>query len=283
MTFMQLSKQALKEQSEKDYTRAFNLYNKVLHCNLPDRTIVKIMSKQAWCLYSVGNPADADTIINRIIQDYDNEPLSSQVAAKYFIKTDRIKSAKKLLQSGIKKFPDNLEIYLILASLLKDTERSNEAIEVLKSTLLRENLTRGKGINRKDIWAELGHLYFDRGDYNSSLACLKKSMRMDSEENFFHYDLLAICSFKLDDPKSCIKYISHYFNFLGETDQEILIYLARANCRLGNMAEAKKAFYAAYKIEEQLTLKAEELLDLAKLKQAGVFDHLENLEIEGDE
>ena len=37
-----------------------------------------------------------------------------------------------MLNKGIEKISDYLELYLTLASLLKDTERANESIQVLK-------------------------------------------------------------------------------------------------------------------------------------------------------
>jgi tetratricopeptide (TPR) repeat protein len=278
--FIETTKAALQLELERDYTRAFNAFQKSLNLTKNESSIIKIRSKQAWCLHQVGNPTETDKIYHSIIEDSKNNPLGYLLYSKYLIKTRRWKAAKSLLQESSLLFPDNLEIYLTYASLMKDMERSNEAIDILKKALSQESLTRGRGIERKDIWAELGSLFFQRGDYNSSISVLKKSLRMDNEENFLHYDILGICYLLVGDHENCIYYIDKFILYNGEIDAEILTIKARAHSRAGVYHLATASLLQAYALEDQLTLNAEDMVDLAPLKQLGFLDTLEHLEIE---
>ena len=259
----------------REYARAFNIFNRLQAQAKSPRAIIKCKNYMAWCLHNVGNPEESIQILNSLVSEWPDEPLPWLYNGIYYIKTDKIKSAKKCLQTGIEKFPDQLELYLTLASLHKDKERSDESIKVLKKALAQDKLSRGKGIIRKDIWAELGSLYYNRGDYNSSLACLKKSMRMDFEENFLHYDLLAHCYIKLDDPRNCLDSIEKYLLYLGEIDQDILLLKSRALCKLDMCEEAEHTFLQAYSIEDCIELNNHELYDLALLQKKGVFTGLD--------
>jgi tetratricopeptide (TPR) repeat protein len=280
MSFIQLVRVAINHENNKDYTRAFNAYNQSLSYTGNENSIIKIRSRQAWCLHLVGNPQETEKIYQELIENHESNPWSHILFAKYLIKTRRQKQAKNLLQKSSLRFPDNLELYLLLASLLKDMERSNEAIQVLKKALTREDLTRGRGILRKDIWAELGTLFYIRGDYNSAISALKKSLRMDLDENFLHYDVLSACYLKVGDPENVLYYVDKYIRYNGDMDAELLILKARSHCRLKQYPHASASLLQAYAFEDGLSLTAEEMVDLAPLKQFGFLETLENLSIE---
>lgn len=279
-SFIRICREAIQEEASKNYTRAFNSYKKCLEYTNNESTIIKIKSRSAWCLHLVGNPGETERLFEELIQEHPKNPWSFILYAKYLIKTRRFKQAKNLLEKSSIQFPDNLEIYLTLASLLKDMERSNEAIDVLKKALNRDDLTRGRGILRKDIWAELGSLFYSRGDYNSAISSLKRSLRMDLEENFLHFDILSFCYLIVGDPENSIYYLDKYLRYQGEIDTELLILKARAHCKLGHYPAASASLLQAYAFEDSLVLTAEEMVDLAPLKQLGFLETLENLEIE---
>ncbi|MCG9874472.1 MAG: tetratricopeptide repeat protein [Leptospiraceae bacterium] len=278
--FVDSTKIAINLERSKDFTRAFNAYQKALSLTQNQTTIIKIRSKQAWCLHQVGNPLETEKIYQDLLDEFPDNPWGSILYAKYLIKTRRWKAAKALLSLASKHFPDNLELYLTHASLLKDMERSNEAIEILKKALAQVSLTKGRGIMRKDIWAELGSLFFQRGDYNSSISALKKSLLMDNESSFLHYDILGICYLLVGDHENCIHFIDKYIHYNGEIDTEILKIKARAHARAGVHHLATASLLQAYALEDRLNLDAEDMIDLAPLKQLGFLDTLENLEIE---
>lgn len=280
MGFLSLGRQAIEQETQRDYTRAFNTFNQCLEFTSNENTTIKIRSRQAWCLHLVGNPQETENIFRDLEERFPSNPWTHILYAKYLIKTKKLKQSKALLEKATEQFPDNLEIYLTLASLLKDMERSNEAIQVLKKALNRENLTRGRGILRKDIWAELGSLFYQRGDYNSAISCLKKSLRMEVESNFLHFDLLALCYLLVGDPENTIYYLDKYSQYNEEIDPEILILKARAYSRLEQYPNASASLLQAYSYEDALTLTAEEMVDLAPLKQFGFLETLENLEVE---
>ncbi|MCW7462302.1 tetratricopeptide repeat protein [Leptospira limi] len=278
--FFSLIREAKKLEEEKEFTRAFNLYAESEAYTKDESALIKIKAKKAWCLYSVGNPKETETVFQDIIQNYPSHPLSITVYSRYLIKLKKFKSAKVLLQKSILQFPSYLENYLLLASLLKDMERSEEAIEVLKQALSQDHLSNGRGIDRKDIWAELGSLYFSRGDFNSALASLKKSLKMVEPEEFLHYDLLALCYLDAEDPENALSSIRTHIEYCKEIDPETLIILARAHCRLGKLEEAANNLIQAYSIEDSLYLKAADFIDFAPLLRNGFFTTLENIEWE---
>lgn len=267
---------------DKEFTKAFNLYSECenLSANVP--TIIKIKSKMAWCQHSVGNPKETENQFQSILEKFPDHPLSSLVYSKYLIKLKKLKQARAILRKGILQFPSYLEFYLTLATLLKNMERSEEAIEILREALSRENLTRGKGIKKSDIWAELGSLYFTRNDYNSALACLKKARDSVPEGDFLNFDLLAHCYLELDDPENALKSIKAFILFQGDVDPETLILLSRAKCRLGYIEEAGQHLIQAYSYEDSLKLKGNEMIDFAPLLRNGFFTTLENIEWEDE-
>ncbi|MCZ8341863.1 MAG: tetratricopeptide repeat protein [Leptospira sp.] len=276
--FFSLIRDAKKLEESKEFTRAFNLYAESEKFTTSEPSLIKIKAKKAWCLYSVGNPGETENLFQEIIQNFENHPLSITVYSRYLIKLKRFKSARSILKKSLELFPTYLENYLLLASLLKDMERSDEAIEVLKSSLLQENLSHGRGIEKKDIWAELGSLYFSRGDFNSALASLKQSLKLTKEEEFVYFDLLALCFLDAEDPENALESIKKHIKYCKEIDPETLIILARAHCRLGRLEEASNNLIQAYSIEDSLYLKAMDFLDFAPLLRNGFFTTLENIE-----
>lgn len=278
--FFQTVRLALQQERIKDYTRAFNYYKTAIDLTKNENSKIKIFTRQAWCLHLVGNPNETEKIFRLVLQEYNHNPWGHLLYAKYLIKTKKYKQAKTLLEKACLQFPEQLELYLTLASLLKDMERSNEAIIVLKTALGQKQLTKGRGIDRKDIWAELGNLFFQRGDYNSSISALKKSLHMDEEETYLHYDILSIAYLYVGDPENSLHFIEKYSRYFGDLDSELLVIKARAHCKLKDFPGACASLLQAYSIEDRLQLSADDMVDLAPLKQMGFLETLENLETE---
>lgn len=277
--FIHIVKEALIYEKRNNFTKSFNLYTQAISFTNNLDTILKLKSKKAWCLHKVGNYNESLAMFNNLIIEHSNQPLSYLLLATYYQKINKIKHARTILSKGIEIFPDYIECYLMLASILKDSERSKEAIDILKKVLYRETLSEGKIIRRKDIWAELGSMYFERGNYNSSLACLKKSLKLDKEENFLHYELMSKCYLKLEDPQNTLKYIHDYMKYYTEFSQEEYILCARAYSKLGDYENSMSALLSAYNLDSFLILKSEEMFDFSQLVQIGFFDSLENFEI----
>ncbi len=280
MEYFSLLRKAALAEAKKNFAKAYNIYSEALKYSKYSKTTLKIMSKMAWCQYQVGNKLEAEELFTKISTLYPDEPFGIQFYADFLIKTDRHKAAKNLLAKAISKFPDQLELYLTLASLLKSIDRSVEAIGILKSALTAENLTIGRTIRRKDMWAELGSLYYDRGDYNSSIACLKKSMRMGNEEEFYHYDLLASCYLKINDPENALKFIDAHIRIYGEQDSADYILKARAHARLEQLPQAASCILRAYAFDNCLALRLDEMADFSVLIKKGFFQTLDNVEFE---
>lgn len=279
MSFISIIRQARYEESSNLYSRAFNSYAKAISLTNSIPAKIRLESNRAWCLHKIGNFDQAIEMFNSLIKNYDHAE-SFLLAGLYYYKTGKLKSSKNFLQKGIEKFPDYLELYITLSSILKDTERTNESIEILKKALSRENLIRGKGgILRKDIWAELGTLYYERGNFNSCILCLKKSMNMDIEENFLHYPLLAKSYLILGDPKNSLLYIEKQLLYFQDLDQDDYITKARAHSRLEELHLASACLLQAHDSDGILRISSEEMIDFSTLMQNGFFNTIENLQI----
>ncbi|GBF49540.1 tetratricopeptide repeat protein [Leptospira ryugenii] len=278
--FFSILRKAIRLERDREFTKAFNIFSEAESLSPNPQTKIKIRARMALCQNVLGNTKETELQFQKVMDDFADHPLSLDVYARFLIRIKKFKSAKSILNKGIFTFPHYLEFYLLLASLLKDMDRSEESIAILKQALSREDLSKAKGINRKDIWAELGSLYYARADYNSALVCLRKSLAMGLESDFLHFELLALCYLELEDAESAIRSLESLVEYAGEIDPEILILFARAKCRLGLIEEAAQFLIQAYSYEDSLTLKGHEMNDFAPLLRNGFFTTLENVEWE---
>ncbi len=280
MSFFTLAKQAIQEEHLKNYTRAYNIYADIEKSTSSSLVKIKILSRRAWCLEQVGNHSSAEELIKKIIILFHEYPESYLQTALYYIKIKKFKLSKSVLRTGIELYPDSTDLYLTLAFILKETERWNESIEVLKKALLRKNLGKAKhGIGKQDIWNELGHLYFERGNYNSSVACLKKAISLNG--NLMScYSTISKAYLQLDDPLSTLKYINLLLDKFDILDTDDYIIKARAHARLKEYELAMDCLQIAYEENEALHLKTEEMIDFSNLLKNGLFDNFQNIEIE---
>ncbi|MCX7998428.1 MAG: hypothetical protein N3A69_05675 [Leptospiraceae bacterium] len=279
MNFFSITRKALQEEKKHNFTKAFNLFTKAQELTEEVKSKIKIQAHKGYCLNSVGNTKEAEELFCFLPIEY-KHPESFLQTALYFITIENFNQAKTYLKEGIEKFPEYLELYLTLAFILKETGRQNESIEVLKKALSQKRLSNGKGgISRKDIWVELGNLYFERGNLNSCIECLKKALRME-DEIFMHYDLLALCYLKLDDLNRALEFIDRHLANFENTDAKDYILKARILSRMGNLEEAMQILKNIYELEGELKLKNEEMRDFSPLVRTGFFETLENYQIE---
>lgn len=280
MPFFSLAKQAIQEEHLKNYAKAYNLYVDTEKSTTSPLVKIKIISKRAWCLEQVGNHTSAEELIKKIIILFHEYPEAYLQTALYYIKIKKFKLSKSVLRAGIELYPDSTDLYLTLAFILKETERWNESIDVLKKALLRENLSKAKhGIGKQDIWNELGHLYFERGNYNSSVACLKKAISLNG--NLMScYSTLSKAYLHLDDPLSTLKYINQLLHKFDILDTDDYILKARAHARLKEYELAMDCLQIAYQENEALHLSTEDMIDFSNLIKNGLFDNFQNIEIE---
>jgi tetratricopeptide (TPR) repeat protein len=280
MKFISIIKAANNDEKNKDYTKAYNLYIKAENLTSNNIVKIKLIAKRAWCLEQVGNHASAETLISELITKYPRFSDSFLNSALYYIKIKKYKQAKTILKEGLKFFPNSTDLYITLAYILKESERWNESIEILKQALLRETLTKAKnGIGKQDIWNELGHLYFDRGNYNSCIACLKKAILIDGDI-MSCYSTIAKSYLFLEDPQNSIKYLDMQFSKFEVLDPEDHIIKARAYAKLKNEKLAMEELQKANLINGGVYLRSEDLIDFSDLLKNGFLNTLENLQIE---
>ena len=280
MPFFSLAKQAIQEERLKNYTKAYNLYVEAEKISFSSLVKIKILSRRAWCLEQVGNHSSAEDLIKKIMILFQEYPDAYLQTALYYIKIKKFKLSKTVLKTGIDLYPDSTDLYLTLAFILKETERWNESIEVLKKALLRENLGKAKnGIGKQDIWNELGHIYYERGNYNSSVACLKKAISING--NLMScYSTISKAYLHLDDPQNTLKYTNQLIQKFEILDTDDYIVKARAHARLKEYDLALECLQIAYEENEALHLKTEDMIDFSNLIKNGMFDNFQNIEIE---
>ena len=278
--FISNTKNAIREEKLKNYTRAYNLFlNSQNQCK-SELTAIKIISRRAFCLEQVGNHKEAENLILSLTKKYKNFYQSYLLTGLYYGKLKKYKESKKYLIQGLNYFPNVMDLYITLSYTLKDTERWNEAIDVLKKALNIHDLVRSKnGIEKKDIWCELGHLYFDRANYNSCIACLKQALILDNGI-LACYSTLSRAYLFLDDAGNSIKYLDLQYEKFNFLDTEDYIIKARAHSRLNQIEEAKICITNAYDESGSLFLRSEDMADFSDLLKIGFFSGLENLEIE---
>jgi tetratricopeptide (TPR) repeat protein len=280
MKFISIIKAAYNDEKNKDFTKAYNLYIKAENLTSNNIVKIKLIAKRAWCLEQVGNHPSAETLISELIAKYPSFSDSFLNSALYYIKIKKYKQAKTILKEGLKFFPNSTDLYITLAYILKESERWNESIEILKQALLRETLTKAKnGIGKQDIWNELGHLYFDRGNYNSCIACLKKAILIDGDI-MSCYSTIAKSYLFLEDPQNSIKYLDMQFSKFEVLDPEDHIIMARAYAKLKNEKLAMEELQKANLINGGVYLRSEDLIDFSDLLKNGFLNTLENLQIE---
>lgn len=279
--FVTVTKKALTEERNKNFPRAFNLLSESFRLTENTKARARILSKKGWCLQYIGNTKEAVELFNNLLEEFDSIPDAHLYASVYYLKTGKIKMAKNLLKRSIEKFPDEMELYLTLATILRDTERTNESIAVLKQALERgDSINRGKGgISRRDIYIELGTLYYERGDYNASLTSLKRALTPEDEETFMHFPLIAKCYLKLEDPDNTLKYIDKHLLYFEDMEPDEYITKARAHALLGDLPSACESILQAYDYDGILRIKTEEMVDFSILVKNGFFNSLDNVEI----
>jgi tetratricopeptide (TPR) repeat protein len=280
LNFFTFTKKALQDEKQKNFTKAYNLYVNSENTTNSIPVKIKLISKRAWCLEQVGNHESAVELIKSLTILYEGFSESFLLSALYFIKLKKFKQAKLYLHSGIEQFPDSTDLYLTLAFLLKETERWDESIQVLKKALSRDTLTKAKnGIGKQDIWNELGHLYFERGNYNSCVACLKKAISINGDL-MSCYSTISKAYLNIEDPRSTIKYIDLLFQKFEFLDMDDYIIKARAHARLKEFPQAMECLQVAYEEGDSLFLKTEDMVDFSELVKNGFFDSFQNLEYE---
>jgi tetratricopeptide (TPR) repeat protein len=280
LNFFTFTKKALQDEKKKNFTKAYNLYVNSENITKSTPVKIKLISRRAWCLEQVGNHESAVELIKSLTILYEGFPEAFLLSALYFIKLKKFKQAKLYLHSGIEQFPDSTDLYLTLAFLLKETERWDESIQILKKALSRDTLTKAKnGIGKQDIWNELGHLYYERGNYNSCVACLKKAISINGDL-MSCYSTISKAYLNIEDPRSTIKYIDLLFQKFEFLDMDDYIIKARAHARLREFTQAMECLQVAYEEGDSLFLKAEDMVDFSELVKDGFFDSFQNLEFE---
>lgn len=279
LKFISLVKSAILLERSGSFTRAFNTYQTALELARNPVAKIKIESKKASCLEQVGNHKESEALINKLTGEYSNIPESYLYSSIYHIKKNSFKTGRKLLEEGLDKFPNFLDFYLTLAFLLRKMDRTNESIEILKKTLHREDFLKSRsGFKKFDIWNELGVMYYDRGNYNSAIACFRKALR-DSENYITEFSLVARAYLKIDDPQNALSFMEKQMEIYKSEDPEDFILMARIYCRLRDLQNAGSCLLQAYDSEGKLILKSEDMIDLSELTKSGFFTGLENIVI----
>ncbi|ASV06365.1 hypothetical protein B2G47_10825 [Leptospira interrogans serovar Canicola] len=93
MNFPTLIRSAIQRENQREFTKAFNLYKEALSFTSNPKTILKILNRQAWCQYHIGNTRETLNLFQEIISKYSKEPESYLYYSNYLIKINNFKQA----------------------------------------------------------------------------------------------------------------------------------------------------------------------------------------------
>lgn len=265
--FAGILKKALRAFDSGEYTRAYNLFERALEREFSENVRIRIKFNQVNCQYNVGNLMESALLLESLILEFPENPLSWYSTARFQAALENADIAIDYLQQTIKKFPRFGEGYLALADLLKKKQMNEEAAIILNRMLFVNKVQPARGVNTKDILAELAWIYYQRGSWEKSIMYLQQCKNMDSDENFLHYDLLARCYLKQNETLKAKECLDKYFLYDGMMFTDLLILYSRIHCRQGDIEEASYYFKKALFLDPGLELKGGEVLDLAPLSR----------------
>ena len=274
--FLGAAKKALHSFHNGEYTKAFNSFARLLDFNITPVTKIRIINCRIACQFNVGNLENCAIILNDMLTEFPQEPRAWYYAGKYHTLTHNQEKAIQCYHYAVSASPEFAEAHLALAEALKNSGQAAEAVLAMNRLLARfkseQPVTKARGIRQQDILAELASLHYTSGKYALCMASLEQSLNLSGEADFLHYELMAKCYLKLEQPVDALEKLEKYFMYNGMLHPDILILIARAQCRLGRLDEAALTFAQALSLAPDLVLEGEETADLLVLKQHADLD-----------
>lgn len=141
---------------------------------------------------------DAYNHAMNLVHWYDKALLSR---AQYSYFRDRLPSAKKDLDSLIKKYPENLDGHLLLAKIYFDKKDDINGEYNLNKALEKSN-------NSRDYLIEVGDIYQDYKNYKKAISLFRTALDKSDKVTYERYYSLALCYYRLNNVDSTCYFYS---------------------------------------------------------------------------
>lgn len=260
----------------QEYTRAFNILSNVERMTTHLHLKSKIAHFKVQCLFQVGNIKSAIEYVESLLDFY---PLSGQMnflaATVYRRLDDRVKAGRLYLRCACL-YPENTQYSLVYAQFLKESNRMEEAIGIIRKCLKtnkRHNKSPDSGIYF--LYLELALVYHIMSHFERALILLNYCAQKNKD--FPYYDLIADIYLKKNDFKTAKKYINLHMKLWGESDPEALFILSKVQVGLNKKDEAIQTLKKCCKIWGELVVTPVDMTYLFPLMQDGSLKKIPNL------
>ncbi|CAD8071796.1 unnamed protein product [Paramecium primaurelia] len=167
--------------------------------------------KKANIYMKLGKVKEASEIFESLnIKPNLDDPQTYIFKAKLLLSQEKFEEGMSLLQEGLEKNKNNIEIMQLLAQFYKAQKNEKEALNIHKQILEIDK-------NNDCSNFEIGVIYCDQNLYKKALESFKKIKQLDFNELCYFY--FGLCYYKIEDYKNAIKNLSNYVK-LGRTKLE---------------------------------------------------------------
>ena len=272
-------RKALKLFDEEKFTQSFNLLNSVERKTTHMHLISKIANIKIRCLIQVGNVLAAKEYLETLLTKY---PVSGKItfmAANTYHKLEELEKANRLYLRCVCLYPDNTQYALIFAQFLREMNRPNETLGILKKCLRKNRLkTPRDHAGLHFLYLELGLTYYYANQYWRALILLGHTAAISQQ--FPYNDIIAEILLKRKDYEKANQYISLHLQDWTENDPEALYLQAKIFVALNRRKEAFQSLEKCEKLWGELVITAGDMTHLFPLMQDGSLKKLSNLVIE---
>ena len=262
----------------QDYTRAFNMLSDVEKKTDNLHLKTKIANLKIQCLFQVGNVKSAVEYIEELTSIY---PLSGQInflAASVYRKLGDLIKAGRLYLRSVCLYPENTQYALVYSQFLKESNRTSEAIGIIRNSLKKQKEIGGSDSGTYFLYLELALSYYLMGYFSRSLVFFTKCA--SSSKNFPYYDLISEIYLKKNEPQKAKNFIEKHLNYWGEGDPDALFIYAKVLVSLNDKANAIKYLRKCEKLWGELVVTSGDMTHLFPLLQDGSLKKIKNLVLE---
>jgi len=272
--FFQVRK-AQKLIQKEEFTRAFNLLNRLekLSENLNFKT--KIAQMKVYCLVQVGNIQSAQEYMEHCLNEY---PMSGQfnvLGAGMYRKMGDFHKANRLYMRAIVLFRENAQYALQYAVFLKENNRPKEALKIIRRCIQERRVRFEPDESTYLLYLEMGVVLYQLGLYWRSLAVFRYCKKRDP--HFPFNDMVADICLRNGNYEKAHECMNEHFMLWGSEDPDDLFLYAKILSGLEDYDQALEKLQQCRDIWGELVITSGDLKHFAPLMQDGTLRKLKNM------
>ena len=272
-------RKALKLFDEEKFTQSFNLLNSVERRTQHMHLIAKIANIKIRCLIQVGNVLAAKEYLETLLTIYPTSGKIAFMAANTYHKLEELNKANRLYLRCVCLYPANTQYALIFAQFLREINRPNETLGILKKCLRKNRMESARDhAGLHFLYMELGLTYYYANHYWRALILLTHTAELSQQ--FPYNDIIAEMLLKRKEYEKADHYLSLHLEDWTENDPEALYLQAKIYVALNRRKEAFQSLEKCEKLWGELVITAGDMAHLFPLMQDGSLKKLSNLVIE---